>query len=349
MDALRVIAVAVMFAVFSRPGGAQDVSGGDRFGLGFDLAANSRCSLWFTGDDDNDNPLKGNAIDYDTNPIFTWTVNAALTWRQGRLIGVSVQRPFEALPDRDVLVKVLTPTMSIEDYTAFLQMPFLRSLGDRKFLSRVSGLRLEHWRHVFYGSGSAVEQSIFAGGDSDRVLLNPGDTIQFTADFRDWNLSLPAFTDERGVEYRLGVYRSVIHKPHETILSVSAAGGYGPLIVETVMTSWGGLFAIDSIPLDLVLRMGAVRFDPQGNVEEFGLFESTGSFDSILHLGLTPRIRIGARRDKKRDRGLFVTPIMNVDLRWDSLKSDTSGLGIDDFELSGDLLIDGGLRIEWVY
>jgi hypothetical protein len=239
--------------------------------------------------------------------------------------------------------------MSIEDYTAFLQMPFLRRLGDRKFVSRLSGLRLEYWQHVFYGSGTAVEQAIFAGGDSDRVLLNPDDTIQFTADFRDWNLSLPAFTDERGVEYRVGVYRSVIHKPHETILSVSAAGGYGPLIVETVMTSWGGLVAIDSIPLDLVLRMGAVRFEPQGSVEEFGLYASSGSFDSILHLSLTPRIRIGAKSEKKNVRGLFLTPMMGVDLRWDSLKSDTSGLGIDDFELSGDILIDAGLRIEWVY
>ena len=98
-----------MFAVLAGPGGAQEVSGGDRFGLGFNVTADSRCSLWFTGDDDNDDPLKGNVIDYDTNPIFTWTVTASLTWRQHRLIGVSVQRPFETPPDRDVLAKVLTP------------------------------------------------------------------------------------------------------------------------------------------------------------------------------------------------------------------------------------------------
>lgn len=349
MAARRLIAVAVTFAALAGLCAAQAASGGNPLGLGFLVTADSRCSLWFTSDDDNDDPLQGNVIDYDTIPMITWTVTAALTWRQNRVIGLTVQRPFETPADRDVLVKVESPTMSIEDYTAFLQVPFLQRLGDRKYLRRVSGLRLEYWRHLFHGSGTAVEQAVFAGGDSDRILLKRDDTIQFTADFEDWNLSLPLFVDQRDVEYRAGVYRSVIRKPHETILSVTAAGGTGPLIVETEMTSWGGFFAIDTVPFDLLLRMGAVKFEPQGNVEEFGLFESKGSFDFLLHVSWTPRIRIGGRRDKASERGLFVTPILGVDLRCDWLDSDTTGLGIDDFEISGDLLLDGGLRIEWVY
>ncbi len=34
-------------------------------------------------------------------------------------------------------------------------------------------------------------------------------------------------------------------------------------------------------------------------------------------------------------------PLLAVDLRFDWLDSDTTGLGIDDFEISGDLVLDG--------
>jgi hypothetical protein len=344
--------VAVVLIALGGACGAQSVSGGNPGGLGFQLTADARCAVWFTDQDNNGDTLDGYSIDYHTDVIPTWAIAALLTWKQSRLFGVSVQRPFEATTgDSDVLVKMQSPTMSIEDYLAFVRLPFLKDLSDRPYITFFSGLQLEYWRHVFHGSGEAMVQAIYAGGNADRVLLDPHDEFRFTADFQDWNLSLPLYVDPRGLEVRAGVYRSEIRKPHETILTVTAAGGTGPLIVEALMTSWGGFIALESLPFEMLLRMGAVKFEPQGHVGEYGLFDSTGSFDFLLHLRWTPHLTLSGSRDRSKGigRGLYLTPILGVDLRWDYLESDTSGLGIDDFELSADIVLETGLRLEWIY
>ncbi len=95
----------------------------------------------------------------------------------------------------------------------FCRCPFSRVSATESSCAKASGLRLEYWRHLFHGGGTAVEQSIFAGRDSDGLLLNRGDTIEFTADFEGWNLSLPLFGDPRDLEFRAVIYRSVIRKP----------------------------------------------------------------------------------------------------------------------------------------
>jgi hypothetical protein len=352
MAARSLAAVAIALAVSGGACTAQGTSGGDPRGLGFQVTTDTRYAVWLTDQDNNGDPLDGYSIDYHTDGMLTWAVAAVLTWKRDRLFGVSVQRPFEATPgDHDVLVKVESPTMSIEDYLAFLRLPFLKDLGDRPYISFLSGLQLEYWRHVFHGSGEAVTQCIFAGGNTDRMLLDPHEEFRFAADFEDWNLSLPLYVDPRGLEVRAGVYRSQIRKPHETILSVVAAGGAGPLIVEALMTSWGGFVSLESAPFEMLMRMGAVKFEPQGHVEEYGLFDSTGSFDWLLHIRWTPHFTLAGSRDRSRGigRGLYLIPILGVDLRWDYLESDTTGLGIDDFELSADMVLETGLRLEWVY
>jgi hypothetical protein len=352
MAARGLAAILVALAGLVGVCGAQSASVGDPGGLGVRLTADTRYALWFTDQDNDGDPLDAYSIDYHADGMLTWAFSAVLTWKQKSLFGVSAQRPFDAIPgDREVLVKAESPAMSIEDYLAFLRLPFLEDLCDRPYISFLSGLQLEYWRHVFHGSGEAVVQCVFAGGDSDRVLLDPRDEFRFTADFEDWNLSLPLYTDPRGLEVRAGVYRSEIRKPHETILTVSAASGFGPLIVEALMTSWGGYVSLESVPFQMLMRMGAVKFEPQGHVEEYGLFASTGSLDWLLHIRWTPRFALAGGRDTSKDagRGLYMIPILGADLRWDTLESDTAGLGVDDFELSADLLLETGLRLEWIY
>jgi len=344
------IGLALLLCV-AGPCRAQEASRSNATGLGWDLTADFRSAWWWTSDDDDDDPLSGNAIDYETPAMLTWTVTAALTWRQDRVLGVSVQRPFQAeSAEREVLVRMLSPTVSIEDYAAFLQLPFLKSLGDRPWLTLTSGLQLEYRLHYFFGSGRSLMVCMYAGGESDRIVLDPDDWFRFMASFEDWNLSLPLFQGPEGSSIRLGAFRSLIRKPHETILSVDTPHGRGPLIVETRMTSWGPFLSIDSIPFGALLRLGAVQFEPQGNVDEYGLFATKkGSFDFLLHIRWSPTFRLARGRTDSRRSGLFLKPLLGVELRWDYLNSDTSGLGIDDFELSANIVVDGGLRLEWYY
>ena len=82
---------------------------------------------------------------------------------------------------------------------------------------------------------------------------------------------------------RVGGYRSVLDKPHESIIElVTETGDWAALIVETRLTGWGGFAQLESPRASFLLRLGTVDFDARGDLPA-----------DLLYAVLDPRVRRG--------------------------------------------------------
>lgn len=324
----------------------------DLFGLdvGTDLKARSHLSVWFTSDDDDDEEYTGHAIDYESEPVASWTVEGSLRLNNTRFLGGRIQRPFSNAPGHDmVFQKTERTTNTIEDYLIYLDLFPFGINTDNSLIKFISGLRFDYRRNFFHGTGYAVETSVFADRNGNMAYLENDDSFEFQADFKDWYLS---FLKVRVIEdryFRFGIYKSVLKKPHESILTATVGDDQqGTLIVDTKFSGYGAFWLIDTDALYFMLRMGSVKFEPQGDVDEYMLYKSKGSFAMLMDLAWSPRINLSGLFGSKLNK-VYLSPSMGFLFRADCLNSDTSGLAIADSELSMDIILDFGIRFQWLF
>lgn len=340
----RIVIILFSILLFSSIANGQE-NPGKRFPLGFNFEAQSQMSLWFTSDDDDNEEYTGHAIDYETDGAKTWMVAGAIKWHGQNLFGGRVIRPYSDTPEqRAILEKTTTAVTTLEDYLIYLDLLGFGYGSDNSLLRFLSGLRLDYRRNYYHGRGTAVEYSIFASRSGEMTPLDIEDTFQFQADFRDWYLSFLKLQVRPGRFFRFGGYKSVLKKPHESILEITTPDGRSRnLIVETKLSGYGGFGRIDMDSFYFLLRIGAVKFEPQGDIEEYMFYKSQGSFAMLMDLRWGPQIRLARSLNNK----IYLVPMFGLLFRADSLNSDTSGLAIIDSELSMDIILDFSLRFRW--
>jgi hypothetical protein len=318
--------------------------------VGLKVDAESQYSMWFTSDDDDNEENTGHAIDYDSEGAATWSIAGALRYKDGTWIGGRIQRPFgNAVHQDEILEKTTTATTSLEDYMFYLEFFPLRKISSNPFVVFLSKLRLDYRRNYYFGKGTAVETSIFANRAGEKILLNVGESFQFRADFQDWYLYIMRKRMANGGQFHFGFYRSVLKKPHESIINTSGpAPDYtnGDLVVETKITGYGLAFRLERASFYSLFRVGIVEFEPQADIKEFQLYQSKGSFAFLMDLRWTPRFNLSGTSKRHT---IYLSPTMGFLFRFDLLNSNTEGLSVIDTELSMDILIDAGLRFQWMF
>ncbi len=343
-----ILITLVILLVKVNPAVAIDLFGMD---VGTDIKARSHFSVWFTSDDDDDEEYTGHAIDYESEPVASWTVEGNLTLNKNRFFGGRIQRPFEDTPEHNIILrKNESGTSSFEDYLIYLDLLPLGVGSENGFIRFLSGLRFDYRRNYFQGIGIAVEQSVFADRNGVMTYLDLDDSFEFQADFKDWYLCILKKNIIENKYIRFGIYRSVLKKPHESILTASTGEGQtGDLIVDTRLTGKGVFGLIDTDSFYFLLRMGSVKFEPLGDVDQYMLYKSKGSFGMLMDLYWSPRINLSGLIGGGNISKLYLSPSMGFLFRADHMNSDTTNLAIIDSELSMDIIIDLGLRIQWLF
>jgi hypothetical protein len=313
---------------------------------GLDVEGGSYISWWFTSDDDDDEEYTGHAIDYEAEPASSWAAACALRYGNHDVFGLSITGPFGSAPEQEeVIEKTTSATTALQDYIAFLQLFGVVSPESTGFLKFLSGLRLDYRRLFFYGKGIAVEQAVFASRNSGLIALNVGDEFQYQANFEDWYLTLIRFGPvDRHL--RLGLYRSVLEKPHETMEYAYDEGGN--LVVETRLSGTGAFAQVGTDSWDFLLRVGQVDFEPQGEVDR-SVYGGSGSFSMLMEFGWNPSIVLaGPPADGRYTLPrLALMPVVGLLFRADYLNPENGDAGSAEGELSMDILVDAGARVVW--
>jgi len=296
---------------------------------GFDLEGGTSATWWFTSDDDDSEEGVGHAIDYEAEPASSWTAAGALRYGNHRVVGLSVTQPFGDAPEQtEAVAKTTSATTALQDYIAFLQLVGLVNPESDGFVTFLAGLRLDYRRL------------------SGLVPLAVGDEIQLRANFEDWYLTVLRF-QSRGRDLRIGLYKSVLEKPHETL--EGAIGTDVNLVIETRL-SGGGVFVQGvSSSWDFLLRAGTVDFEPQGDLEGQRVFGGSGSFSMLMEFGWNPNIVLaGPPTDGSHSLPrLVVQPAVGFLFRADYLNPENEAAGSAYGELSMDILVDAGARVVW--
>jgi len=317
--------------------------------IGFQTQGQTQFNWWFTSDDDDDEEYTGHAIDYDVEGLQTWSASGAITWNSMPLFGGSMERPFRDTPrQREILKKTTEIQFSIERYLLFLQLTFLRDFTDSGLIAFLSGLRLDYYRHLFFGRGEAVETALFVPRSGEELLLSRYDEFRFKALFQDWNFSFLSYgTHPRGV-FRFGLYRSQINKPHETTMMVFLDEGDAALVMETELTAYGIFVDIESRILHSIIKIGTADFKSMAQTETYDPFKSKGGFDFQFYLKMQAPFAL-FRGPSLPYNGFYITPQAGIQFRADYLNTPDQP-GIQDVgELSMDIILMAGITIEWLF
>ena len=343
-----VIIILTSFFSQTNSAGAIDIFG---FDLGTDLRARSHLSNWFTSDDDDNEEYTGQAIDYESDLVASWTIEDSLTLNKNKFFGGRIQRPFHDTPEHNIILeKTENASNAFEDYLIYLDL-FPLGLNSQNSLIRfISAFRVDYRRNFFRGKGTAVEQAVFADRNGKMTFLDLHDSFEYQADFKDWYFSFLKIEIRNRRCFRFGIYKSLLKKPHESILTATTPDNEtGDLIVDTKLSGYGGFWLINNDSFYFLLRMGSVKFEPLGNVDEYMLYKSKGSFGMLMDLCWSPRINLSRVVGGGEINRIYLSPSMGFLFRADYLDSDTTNLAIIDSELSMDIILDFGIRFQWLF
>jgi hypothetical protein len=320
---------------------------------GLHVKGGASATWWFTSDDDDDEAHTGHAIDYEAEPASSWLAEVIIRhgnrdlFSLNELFGVSATGPFGTAPRQsEVIERTESPITALEDYLVFLQLFGLLSPEASGLADFLAGLRLDYRRATFYGRGVAVEQALFASRESGLVPLNVGDEFQLRAEFEDWYLTLLRFVPQNR-DLRIGVYRSVLEKPHETMEWIG--GDEGALVVETRLSGVGVFFQAVSRSWDFLFRVGGVDFEPLGDLEDLQAYGGKGSFSMLMEFGWNPNLVLaGPPADGSYTLPrLVVRPALGFQFRADYLSPEDPEANSAEGELSMDILTDLGVQVAW--
>jgi hypothetical protein len=169
------------------------------------------------------------------------------------------------------------------------------------------------------------------------LTLNPGDEIRFKSEFTEVSLTVPFSHSE---ERRWGLYQSTTLKPHETTLS-------GNVVLETKITGLGVKFLNTTPSYTSEINLGAVQFRaPQRDFSADGFdFQYHGEWRPHFYL-------IGNEQDfaQRRKTNLALIPLVGFQFNFQMAGSpDNADPGDQTGELSMDIIVDVGLRLEMVF
>lgn len=313
-------------------------------GWGLALEGGAAYTGWFTSDDDDNEEGVGHAIDYKANAAQSWSASVAITRGDLDVIGFDVVYPLGDVPDQEEIIeKTDEATIALQDYLVFFQLAGLIGPESTGLTRLLAGLRLDYRRFYFNGEAETVEDAVFATSDGTPLALDPGDVFQFETNFEDWYLTLLRIGSPRGA-LRLGVYKSVLEKPHETM--EYAHGSLGSSLVVASRLEGRGAFMHGSTPTwDFMVRGGTVDFEPQGTVEQ-PVFGGEGSLALAIEMQCHPRlVLMGPPADRRfNEPRLSISPSFGFMFRADYLNPEDGEAGSADGELSMDIIAQAGVR-----
>jgi hypothetical protein len=302
--------------------------------LGLHLDYGLKGDYWFTSDDDDSEEGVGHAFDYVPEFIPVQAAQGELLWNGSTWYSFDYENAFTKDKGKQAaLLEVTDKESFIEKITTFLDPFFLFGPSDNSVLKFLSRLRFYYKHHVFFGKAKVQENTNYVTANDQTTALETGDEIRFKSDFEEFSVNL-LFSKN----FWIGIYHNTTVKPHEASTQVTQ-------VLETKITGTGIKFLRDWDTFTLDANIGAVKFRAnQGN------FRSDG-FETLLHCEWRPHIYLIGSADSETSsrHKLVIIPLMGFQFSM-QIGSEAQGQASDGTgELSMDIIIDGGLRLQYQF